>query len=210
MFEKEFKFEPYGSLAYEELKKIWDKYKDGPASSVFTSTLERPIEYDSVYPCIQSIYNWAKLKGMVYALYGSGSDIDTYSELYKDLYGLLEEIDRGTSDMYKSFSNFCYKVRKSKDIMYRDYYTVYVPMMYTDEYIRRIELVPVTGFDIVDYQNDIINVKFNVAKPIRIAIDKNSDSFIGWTIIKVKGELYPKSLLVKNEWIDRMPFECIE
>lgn len=210
MFEKEFKFEPYGSLAYEELKKIWDKYKDGPASSVFTSTLKRPTEYDSVYPCIQSIYNFAKLHGIVNDLYGSDSDIDAYSELYKDLYGLLEEIDRGTSDMYKSFSNFCYKVRKSKDIMYRDYYAVYVPMMYTDEYVRHIELVPITDFDIVDYQNDIINVKFNVARPIRIAIDKNNDSFIGWTIIKVKGGRYPKTLLVKNEWIGRIPFEAIE
>lgn len=210
MFEKEFKFEPYGSLAYEELKKIWDKYKDGPASSVFTSTLKRLIEYDSVYPCIQSIYDLAKLHGTVCALYGRDSDIDAYSELYKDLYGLLEEIDRGTSDMYKSFSNFYYKVRKSKDIMYRDYYTVYVPMMYTDEYVRHIELVPITDFDIVDYQNDIINVKFNVARPIRIAIDKNNDSFIGWTIIKVKRGRYPKTLLVKNEWIGRIPFEAIE
>lgn len=203
MFEKEFKFEPYGSIAYEKLKKLWDKYKDDPASSLFRETmLERPIGHNSVYTYIDDICGRAELQSLLC--------MSKYGQLYEDLYELAKEIDRGSSDIYKSVSRFCYKVRKSKSIIYGNYHRVYVPMMYTDEFVRRIELVPVTDFNIDYGYQSAIDVKFDLTKPIRIAIDKNTDSFIDWTIIKVRGEHHPIPLLIKNEWIGRTPFTEIE
>lgn len=204
MFEKEFKLEPYGSIAYEKLKKLWDKYKDDPAGSLFEMALEGPIEYDSVYDYIDHIYCMVRPRYML--------NMDKYGQLYEDLYELVEEMDRGTSDMYKSVSRFCYIVNRCKDIYYAIYgCRVYTPRVYINEFVTRIEPVPIIDFDIVYSDQSTIDIRFEGStETIRIDIDKDTDSFIDWTIIKVRGEHHPIPLLVKNKWIGRIPFEAIE
>lgn len=202
MFEKEFKFEPYGSLAYEKLKKLWDKYKDDPAGSLFE--MESKLPHDSIYGYINGIFGTARPHAIL--------NMSKYGQLYEDLYELVEEMDRGTSDMYKSVSRFCYTVNRSKDIYYAIYgYRVYTPRVYINEFVTRIEPVPITDFDIAYSDQSIIDIRFEGStETIRIDIDKDTDSFIDWTIIKVRGEHHPIPLLVKNKWIGRIPFEAIE